>query len=141
MSLCTMYEVLMSMCRLMAPFTPFFTETLYQRLRLLHPSVGDVSNESGVGSAKSVHYLSIPEVDAAAVDPSIVKAVETMQASATVTFASYDIVCIPVDESIGVAANFMIVLVGMTFQSSSSRPIVIVVWRARALCVLQAVRV
>jgi len=79
-SLCVLYEVLMSLCRLMAPFTPFFTETLYQHLRPLHPSASDPSApEDAVGKALSVHYLSIPEVDAAAVDPTIVLAVTTLR--------------------------------------------------------------
>lgn len=36
-SLCVLYEVLLTLCRLMAPFTPFFTEYLYQNLRQIHP--------------------------------------------------------------------------------------------------------
>lgn len=36
-SLCVLYECLMTLCRIMAPFTPFFTEYLYQNLRRIHP--------------------------------------------------------------------------------------------------------
>jgi isoleucyl-tRNA synthetase len=80
-SLCALYDVLLSLCRLMAPFTPFFTETVYQHLRKMHPACNDASApEDAVGRAASVHYLSIPEVDAASVDPAIVAAVETLQA-------------------------------------------------------------
>lgn len=79
-SLCALYEVLLSLCRLMAPFTPFFTETLYQQLRVLHPAANDASAaEDAVGRAESVHYLEIPQVDAASVDANIVAAVDTLQ--------------------------------------------------------------
>ena len=40
-ALAVLYEVLMNLCRLMAPFTPFFTEFLYQKLRLVHPKRND----------------------------------------------------------------------------------------------------
>ena len=33
-----LYEVLSTMCLIMAPFTPFFTEYIYQYIRKLHPS-------------------------------------------------------------------------------------------------------
>ena len=79
-SLCALYTVLLSLCRLMAPFTPFFTETLYQHLRRLHPACADAAApEDAVGRAASVHYLSIPEVDVAAVDPGVVAAVRVLQ--------------------------------------------------------------
>ena len=42
-SLSVLYECLMTLCRLMAPFTPFFTEYLYQNLRRIHP-VGVIGN-------------------------------------------------------------------------------------------------
>ena len=40
-SLCVLYECLMTLCRIMAPFTPFFTEYLYQNLRRIHPVASD----------------------------------------------------------------------------------------------------
>ena len=36
-SLSVLYECLLTLCRVMAPFTPFFTEYLYQNLRRIHP--------------------------------------------------------------------------------------------------------
>jgi len=53
-SLDTLYLVLYTICITMAPFTPFFTEYLYQNLRKLQPP-----------SARedSVHYLPYPEPD------------------------------------------------------------------------------
>jgi isoleucyl-tRNA synthetase len=77
---CCVLQVLLSLCRLMAPFTPFFTETLYQGLRRHHPSCNDETlPEDAVGRAKSVHFLSIPEVDASAVDHATVECVANLQ--------------------------------------------------------------
>ncbi|CAH9101166.1 unnamed protein product [Cuscuta europaea] len=51
-ALSTLYHVLLTSCKVMAPFTPFFTEVLYQNLRkVLSASVG------------SIHYCSFPEVE------------------------------------------------------------------------------
>lgn len=49
-ALSTLYYVLLTSCKVMAPFTPFFTEVLYQNLR-------KVSN----GSEESIHYCSFPQ--------------------------------------------------------------------------------
>ncbi|KAG7557311.1 Aminoacyl-tRNA synthetase class Ia anticodon-binding [Arabidopsis suecica] len=48
-ALSTLFNVLLTTCKVMAPFTPFFTETLYQNLR-----------KACKGSEESVHYCSIP---------------------------------------------------------------------------------
>ncbi|KAK3004767.1 hypothetical protein RJ639_019463 [Escallonia herrerae] len=45
-------KVLLTSCKAMAPFTPFFTEVLYQNLRKVW-----------VGSEESIHYCSFPEVE------------------------------------------------------------------------------
>ncbi|KAJ9566498.1 hypothetical protein OSB04_002464 [Centaurea solstitialis] len=50
-ALSTLYHVLLTSCKAMTPFTPFFTEVLYQNLR-------KVSS----GSEESIHYCSFPEV-------------------------------------------------------------------------------
>ncbi|KAL5726224.1 isoleucine--tRNA ligase [Ranunculus cassubicifolius] len=50
MALSTLYHVLLTTCKVMAPFTPFFTEVLYQNMR-------KVENES----LESIHYCSFPE--------------------------------------------------------------------------------
>jgi isoleucyl-tRNA synthetase len=54
----TLYEVLTTLTRLLAPFLPFVAESLYQNLvRSVDPS-----------APESVHHTSYPEVDASAVD-------------------------------------------------------------------------
>ncbi|KAL6970780.1 isoleucine--tRNA ligase [Sarracenia purpurea var. burkii] len=49
-ALSTLYHVLLTSCKAMAPFTPFFTEVLYQNLR-------KASNEL----EESIHYCSFPQ--------------------------------------------------------------------------------
>ncbi|KAF9603367.1 hypothetical protein IFM89_035612 [Coptis chinensis] len=49
-ALSTLYHVLLTTCEVMAPFTPFFTEVLYQNMR-------KVCN----GSEESIHYCSFPQ--------------------------------------------------------------------------------
>ncbi|XP_071716539.1 isoleucine--tRNA ligase, cytoplasmic-like [Rutidosis leptorrhynchoides] len=51
-ALSTLYHVLLTTCKAMAPFTPFFTEVLYKNLR-------KVSN----GSEESIHFCSFPQVE------------------------------------------------------------------------------
>ncbi|KAK1257396.1 Valine--tRNA ligase [Acorus gramineus] len=48
-SLSTLYHVLLATCKAMAPFTPFFTEILYQNLRKVSE-----------GCEESIHYCSFP---------------------------------------------------------------------------------
>ncbi|GAB4836593.1 hypothetical protein Ancab_001506 [Ancistrocladus abbreviatus] len=49
-ALSTLYHVLLTSCKAMAPFTPFFTEILYQNLRKVRK-----------GAEESIHYCSFPE--------------------------------------------------------------------------------
>jgi isoleucyl-tRNA synthetase len=51
-ALSTLYYVLLTTCKAMAPFTPFFTENMYQNLRRATPN-----------SDESVHYCSFPDVE------------------------------------------------------------------------------
>ena len=51
-SLCTLYEVLLVMCRMMAPLTPFFVESQYQNLKAALPK----EQQHG-----SIHFDLIPE--------------------------------------------------------------------------------
>ncbi|OQR89611.1 isoleucyl-tRNA synthetase [Thraustotheca clavata] len=66
-ALSALFEVLYSLCKLMAPFTPFFTEYMYQFLKLYHPVAHlpkqKNAPEDADGFAKSVHYLMIPDFD------------------------------------------------------------------------------
>ncbi|CAM6043693.1 unnamed protein product [Sphagnum compactum] len=51
-ALSTLYYVLLTTCKAMAPFTPFFTENMYQNLRRAMPN-----------SDESVHYCSFPDIE------------------------------------------------------------------------------
>jgi len=62
--------VLMKLCVLMAPFTPFFTEVLYQNLRNLQP----IQEQKD-----SVHYFLIPSRKNQWLNPEIERAVSRMQ--------------------------------------------------------------
>ncbi|KAG7578360.1 Aminoacyl-tRNA synthetase class Ia [Arabidopsis thaliana x Arabidopsis arenosa] len=55
-ALSTLYNVLLTSCKVMTPFTPFFTETLYQNLRKVCE-----------GSEESIHYCSFPQKEEAEV--------------------------------------------------------------------------
>lgn len=66
----TLYDVLLAMVKIMAPFTPFLTEYMYQRIRLL--------NEDS--TAASVHYEMMPTANLSIVDNNIERAVSRMQA-------------------------------------------------------------
>ena len=58
------------MCRVMAPFTPFLTESMYQNLRHLSSSA----------EVASVHYLPLPEARRELIDTVIERSVSRMQA-------------------------------------------------------------
>ncbi|KAJ4723257.1 Isoleucine--tRNA ligase, cytoplasmic [Melia azedarach] len=49
-ALSTLYNVLLTSCKVMAPFTPFFTEALYQNMR-----------KACSGSEESIHFCSFPQ--------------------------------------------------------------------------------
>ena len=50
----TLFSVLFSMTSMMAPFTPFLTEHMYQNLRHALP-------DKSAGSNASIHYLPFPK--------------------------------------------------------------------------------
>jgi isoleucyl-tRNA synthetase len=70
-SLCTLARVMLTLSTAMAPFTPFFSEFLYQNLRFLLP---EKERED------SIHYLSYPEPDESLVDATLERQVSRMQA-------------------------------------------------------------
>ncbi|XP_056323782.1 isoleucine--tRNA ligase, cytoplasmic [Danio aesculapii] len=70
----TLFSVLFSMCRLMAPFTPFITELMYQNLRQLLDPAAVEEKETG-----SIHYLMLPQVRESLIDQRIESAVSQMQ--------------------------------------------------------------
>jgi isoleucyl-tRNA synthetase len=54
MALATLYDVLRTLCVLMAPFTPFFTESMFQNLRRAAPAEGPRAEPA------SVHFCEFP---------------------------------------------------------------------------------
>ncbi|XP_077307695.1 isoleucine--tRNA ligase, cytoplasmic [Lithobates pipiens] len=74
MALETLFSVLLSMCRLMAPFTPFITELIYQKLRLLIDPTSVQEKDT-----QSIHYLMLPPVREHLIDKRIEAAVSRMQ--------------------------------------------------------------
>ncbi|CAF5141659.1 unnamed protein product, partial [Rotaria sp. Silwood1] len=73
-SLNVLYYILLIMAKLMAPFTPFFAEYLYQILRKLMPqSASDTEQEL------SVHFQMIPKSNHSLVNKNIESVVAVMQ--------------------------------------------------------------
>uniref|UniRef100_A0A8C9FXD1 isoleucine--tRNA ligase n=1 Tax=Pavo cristatus TaxID=9049 RepID=A0A8C9FXD1_PAVCR len=74
MALETLFSVLFSMCRLMAPYTPFITELMYQNLKtLIDPASVQEKN------TESIHYLMLPPVREDLIDREIESAVSCLQ--------------------------------------------------------------
>lgn len=66
----TLYDVIMAMVKMMAPFTPFLTEYMYQRLLLLDDSL----------KPGSVHFEMMPVANSSNINLPIERAVSRMQA-------------------------------------------------------------
>jgi isoleucyl-tRNA synthetase len=69
----TLFEVLFTLCKGLAPFTPFITETIYAKL-LPHISK-DLQGED----SRSVHFLPYPDVRQELFDPEVERRVGRMQ--------------------------------------------------------------
>jgi isoleucyl-tRNA synthetase len=69
----TLFEVLFTLCRGLAPFTPFITDNIYQRLL---PHIPEALQGE---DRRSVHFLSFPEVREELFDPVIERRVGRMQ--------------------------------------------------------------
>lgn len=81
-----LYQVLCTMTQIMSPFTPFFTEYLYQHLRKLHPayeSKDESVPKDSFGMAESVHYLMLPVPDQSLMNPRAVARFQTLQDGVT----------------------------------------------------------
>jgi isoleucyl-tRNA synthetase len=65
----TLYEVLLTLSKLMAPFAPFLAEATYQNLAQVHPD-----------RKQSVHLESFPVADASLIRPELEEAVRVMEA-------------------------------------------------------------
>lgn len=80
-----LYDVLLDVSIIMAPFTPFITEFFYQHLRKLHPSYKDAANGGGTsnpvmpGKSDSVHFLRLPEYDEGRLNHDAVASMEALQ--------------------------------------------------------------
>jgi isoleucyl-tRNA synthetase len=72
----TLYEVLTTTVRAMAPFAPFLTEDLHGRLR-------EGAGAAGAATPGSVHLCAFPEPATAAVDAALEEAMETVRAIVT----------------------------------------------------------
>ncbi len=70
----TLFEVLYTLCRALAPFTPFITDNIYQRL-LPH-----IPPALRAADPRSVHFLAYPEVREELFDEAIERQVGRMQA-------------------------------------------------------------
>lgn len=68
----TLYEVLMTLSRLMAPFAPFMSEVIYKNLSQTYPNAKD-----------SVHLESFPEADLTLSRPDLEEAVQAMDVLVT----------------------------------------------------------
>lgn len=79
-----LHEVLKTMTLIMSPFTPFFTEYLYQHLRKVHQ---DYQNPNAAvdayGKADSVHYIMLPNPDSANTNPTAVARFKALQSAVT----------------------------------------------------------
>ena len=80
-----LYDVLLNVTIIMAPFTPFITEFFYQHLRKFQPSYADAANGGGTsnpvmaGKSDSVHFLRLPQYDESRLNPQAVEAMVTLQ--------------------------------------------------------------
>mmetsp|Transcript_45072 Transcript_45072/g.109047 ORF Transcript_45072/g.109047 Transcript_45072/m.109047 type:complete len:1165 (+) Transcript_45072:75-3569(+) len=81
-----LYDVLLDVTLIMAPFTPFITEFFYQHLRKFQPSYAEAANGGGntnpvkAGKSDSVHFLRLPEYDESRLNHDAVEAMEALQA-------------------------------------------------------------
>jgi len=84
-ALTVLWTVLMDMARLMAPFTPFITESVYQRLKALVTPAAVGAPPPGVdaatlpGLADSIHFTRVPTPNERLADPAIVARTALMQ--------------------------------------------------------------
>ena len=70
-ALTALYDVLLTLCKTMAPFTPFFVEKMYQNLRRCLPDGGETE--------PSVHFCAFPEPSLDALDCRVETSVGRMQ--------------------------------------------------------------
>lgn len=79
-ALSSLYEVLYALSKLMAPFTPFFSEYMYQFLRKFHDGYKkDGAAKDEDGASDSVHYLMVPDFIASRVDEKAERRMQVLQ--------------------------------------------------------------
>ncbi len=71
-ALATLHEVLLTLSKILAPFTPFLAEKVYRELLTPHPTL----SLAGEGTAQSVHLEMWPGVDAAKMNSSVLEQME-----------------------------------------------------------------
>lgn len=77
-ALTSLFETLLTLCRTLTPFTPFFTENIYQSLR---PFLSKNTANLEMGEdLRSIHFLPFPHPREEYFDPTIEKQVQRMQA-------------------------------------------------------------
>ena len=69
-ALLSLFQVLFGLCKLMAPFTPFFVDSMYNNLKRVLPKEQQMD---------CVHYAMIPPEDASQVQPAIETSIQRMQ--------------------------------------------------------------
>lgn len=79
-----LYDVLLDVTTIMAPFTPFITEYFYQHLRKMQPSYKDAATEGRSnpvmpGKSDSVHFLKLPPYDETRLNEDAVAAMVALQ--------------------------------------------------------------
>ncbi|XP_051833621.1 isoleucine--tRNA ligase, cytoplasmic [Antechinus flavipes] len=74
MALETLFSILFSLCKLMAPYTPFLTELIYQNLKTLIDPASVREKDT-----LSIHYLMLPRVREDLIDKKTENAVSRMQ--------------------------------------------------------------
>ena len=82
--LSVLYYVLLSMSQIMSPFTPFFSEYLYQHLRKWNAMFGNTDPAVPVdvmGKADSVHYLMLPDTDESRINERAVQRFTVLQSA------------------------------------------------------------
>ncbi|KAI9184458.1 isoleucine--tRNA ligase [Blastocladiella emersonii ATCC 22665] len=76
----TLFEVLLSLSKVMAPFTPFMAESLYQQLKAFVPAPDAAVDAQAAAEFASVHFQMFPEVKDQYFDTVIERRVARMQA-------------------------------------------------------------
>lgn len=69
----TLFEILFTLCRGLAPFTPFLTDTIYQKL------IPHIPTELHGQDSRSVHFQPFPEVRQELFNPEVERRVQRMQ--------------------------------------------------------------